>query len=1331
MNIAATQKSLLALLLSLCLHVVSLAQHISCTDAHVISDKSTQIIPSVSDYNLPESGLIGCFSDTLHQSYWFKFTALTSGTFKFAATSSGLAADYDFVLFSEACPCDATASKIVACNWIGAVTNPPYVPTGISDNPSADFGITDPMAPIEFEKTVNLQVGKNYYLILDNITNNGVGFKIEFGGTAQIGAPVIEPAPKLGKIIGKTEVCSGTPALFEAAADPRLTDFEWKVPTGAKVTGSGSKVLITFGNQGGKIRLIGKNSCQADTAYIDVKVNTAPDLTLKEPAYFCKNTCFDTKDVKFLDKNNLTNTTFQFYNKKEDAYIGSLSNLAPSVICQAQTLYLRATSDKNCFDTLHVKITEEANPSVVLIGGGVVCFGDTVMLSFSFTGKAPYNVTYSDGTQDWSFSTNKDIIDKKTVINSTQKIYVKTFSESSNLCKTRVIGDAEFFPSLNCKCLKKAGSMNSVPVEVCANEKASAKHNNDHIKGTNDKLIFILHNVASPDLATIFAMSDTPNFSFMSGLMYEVPYYVSAVVGSTKSNGEVDLADPCLGISAGVPIVFHKAPDAKLTGDTLICANEITDITLTPIGKAPFEVTYGNAQGNTILNIDKKTTFKESLGIFYIKKIKDALGCTNTYTDTVSIRVPKKMEVQSQTYVCNANNTNYQVVLELSGGEANTYKALDKKGVFVKNKYTSVVIPNGQAFNFKFTDANGCDTLLVADKHTCSCGAKSDPATLNLVPITICESLAATASFMPDQKLVGTDLQGFILHDGTDKSIGKVLAYNGVLPQFSKQTGMITGKIYYITSVAGDADSNGKVDLLSPCTVFGKVNVPITFVQEPSVGISGTKEVCENTAADLVFQFSGSPLFDVVYNDGQKNISILNIPTLSHPIQVKNSGQTTYKLVSVKTSGVPGCKGNVVANQAELQITSLPALETKNVKVECSADKKTYQVSFDINGGKSGTYTINAKAINNASFTSLALTDGTPYNFTVESAANCKPILVSGVGYCNCPPNAALKIETLSPIQCHNDKNAALTAKISNVKAPYSFVWSNGDTKESIQNLSAGTYTVTITNQENCLLIDSITIKNPSEIRSSFEVQDVRCFGEKSGVINFELTEGGTAPYLYSIDNQNFSKENIFSKLKSQRYELRIKDARNCLWEGLAEVAQPEEFYVSLGENQILKLGQETQLEAIVSAPYEKITWSDPSLKGLNPSLLLLKSQQYILTATDKKGCQAKDSVWIYVGSEREVFAPNSFSPNGDGINDSFTIFAGSDVSKINTLEVTDRWGNLIYQVENIKANDELMGWQGSFKGHLANQDTYIYKAVVEFLDGKLKTFSGEVLLIR
>ena len=129
-----------------------------------------------------------CLVGGEHQTFWFNFTFQSAGTFEFLATPIGLGADLDFALFMGGCP-DAGGVQ-VACNYAGPITPPgPFVTTGISSS----------MSNAEIIPPVMVQPGVTYYLVIDNITNNGVGFDIEFAGTASMGAgtpaPVCSQAP--------------------------------------------------------------------------------------------------------------------------------------------------------------------------------------------------------------------------------------------------------------------------------------------------------------------------------------------------------------------------------------------------------------------------------------------------------------------------------------------------------------------------------------------------------------------------------------------------------------------------------------------------------------------------------------------------------------------------------------------------------------------------------------------------------------------------------------------------------------------------------------------------------------------------------------------------------------------------------------------------------------------------------------------------------------------------------------------------------------------------------------------------------------------------------
>ncbi|MEM9919870.1 MAG: T9SS type B sorting domain-containing protein [Bacteroidota bacterium] len=129
--------------------------------------------------------------------------------------------------------------------------------------------------------------------------------------------------------------------------------------------------------------------------------------------------------------------------------------------------------------------------------------------------------------------------------------------------------------------------------------------------------------------------------------------------------------------------------------------------------------------------------------------------------------------------------------------------------------------------------------------------------------------------------------------------------------------------------------------------------------------------------------------------------------------------------------------------------------------------------------------------------------------------------------------------------------------------------------------------------------------------------------------------------------------------------------------------------------------------------------------------LLPLVSSTYAVEITDGNGCQAADELQIRLIKEREVYFPNVFTPNGDGLNERFYPQAGRDVSSIRYLRIFDRWGALIYEIYNFQPNDPAAGWDGFFKSQLLDPNVFVYMAEVEFIDGYRSVFSGDVALVR
>lgn len=97
----------------------------------------------------------------------------------------------------------------------------------------------------------------------------------------------------------------------------------------------------------------------------------------------------------------------------------------------------------------------------------------------------------------------------------------------------------------------------------------------------------------------------------------------------------------------------------------------------------------------------------------------------------------------------------------------------------------------------------------------------------------------------------------------------------------------------------------------------------------------------------------------------------------------------------------------------------------------------------------------------------------------------------------------------------------------------------------------------------------------------------------------------------------------------------------------------------------------------------------------------------------------------------RDVYIPNAFSPNNDGINDHFTVFGGKGIRQVKTLKVFSRWGELIFYGHDFPANDLDFGWDGKFRDKTMQPGVFAWLAEIEFLDGQLLIEKGDVTIVK
>ena len=324
-----------------------------------------------------------------------------------------------------------------------------------------------------------------------------------------------------------------------------------------------------------------------------------------------------------------------------------------------------------------------------------------------------------------------------------------------------------------------------------------------------------------------------------------------------------------------------------------------------------------------------------------------------------------------------------------------------------------------------------------------------------------------------------------------------------------------------------------------------------------------------------------------------------------------------------------------------------------------------------------------------------------------------------------------LSINSFIKNSCYGENDGSISLNVNSGNPPYKFNWSCSslDTP-TLSGLSPGICAVTVTDKNNCFLIDSFNLKSQSPPSYTLSIY-TPCSGEDNGVIELSSADA----LSYSIDGVNFNTDGIFPNLHSGTYSISIQDAAFCLYDTIIQIDQPYEWSIST-ENDTYEInyGETVRLSTNADVPFLNYTWIPNEHINCSscPSPLVTPTQptEYLLVAKDSLGCT--DSIFVSVivkFSCDNIYIPNVFSPNDDGINDTFKAYKGTDAIKIIGLKIFDRWGGLMFSDDS-----ENPGWDGrtDYKNDLAG--VYVYALTYTCKEDnhtKKRIKKGDVTLIR
>ncbi len=407
----------------------------------------------------------------------------------------------------------------------------------------------------------------------------------------------------------------------------------------------------------------------------------------------------------------------------------------------------------------------------------------------------------------------------------------------------------------------------------------------------------------------------------------------------------------------------------------------------------------------------------------------------------------------------------------------------------------------------------------------------------------------------------------------------------------------------------------------------------------------------------------------------------------------------------------------------------------------------------NISGGTPG-YTFGWSVSADTDNTVEGLASGTGFTVEITDDNGCSP----GTQTFNIPEPDPLTLSidpvtTTQTVRCAGDMNGQINVFVSSVNNndlatnPYS--WSGnvaGPNESSATNLSPGAYGITVTDVEGCQ--DSLTyiIGEPEAIIFSvLPIEEPLCFGETTPILvdtAFGGTSNGIGDFTFSVNNDGFRVPvGQTGTAFAGEVVVTVFDSVGCSAEQTFSVNQPPQVLIDLQEEIVIELGDSlTRLNPLISPAgdvYEYLWTPGDFLSSdtvRSPLIYPFESLDYQFRVTNANGCQAFANIFVEVDANRNVYIPNVFSPNRDGRNEDFRIFACQGVQLVKSVQVYDRWGAVVFSEDNFEPNclDGIQLWDGKGQnGETVNPAVFVYIVEVEFLDGVTLVYRGDVTVLR
>jgi gliding motility-associated-like protein len=278
-------------------------------------------------------------------------------------------------------------------------------------------------------------------------------------------------------------------------------------------------------------------------------------------------------------------------------------------------------------------------------------------------------------------------------------------------------------------------------------------------------------------------------------------------------------------------------------------------------------------------------------------------------------------------------------------------------------------------------------------------------------------------------------------------------------------------------------------------------------------------------------------------------------------------------------------------------------------------------------------------------------------------------------------------------------------------------------------------YVVRGMNTFGCNGYDTVVISVIQPIKVTVSSGDSICIGK-----SVQLMASGASKYLWT-PSIGLSATNIPNPVATPTSTITYKvvgyDNYNCFTDtGYVTVAVGLYPTVNLGSDLSLSTGTQLTLNSTIqNGPIRDWLWTPSNNLSCNtcpkPVATIKENVTYIVKATTYYGCSALDTIKIKVFCEgSQVFIPNTFTPDGDGLNDIMMV-RGTGILTVKSFRIFNRWGAIVFERNNFPPNNTAYGWDGKVTGKPVPPDVFVYTAEVICDNGTPYIFKGNITIIK